>query len=60
MLIGQQEREREQDRGRVDPPHDRRPEIQPVLEHFFDDDVNDAVHQRGRTEVGFNWIRDPG
>jgi len=54
------ERERDRERERAAPPPNRRRAMQPVRVRFFDDPVDDAPHQRGRTEVDFDWIRDPG
>ena len=64
LLLEGQEREREQDRERVAPPPNGRPAahllFQRHFQHHLEIPVNDAPRQRGRAEVDFNWIREPG
>jgi len=64
MLLEGQEREWEQDREPVAPPPNWQPAVHEALQrhfqHLLENPVNDAPRQRGRAEVDFNWIREPG
>ena len=31
-----------------------------IIQHFFDDHIDDVPQQRGRNQADFDWMREPG